>query len=214
MQKSGNNINRVSCRLCESGSDLFYEEGKKKYYRCGRCSAVFLDPVCFLSREQEKARYEKHENSLGDQGYLGFLEPLISLIEQSFGPRHKGLDFGSGPEPAVASLLRQKGYSVELYDPFFCNNPGSLLNKYDFIACSEVIEHFHYPARLRSLLKPGGVLFCMTSLYSKNIDFRNWYYKDDPTHVIFYHRNTLEHIRSLAGFSSVIAAGRIIRFTC
>lgn len=105
---------------------------------------------------------------------------------------------------------------MELYDPFFYNNKETLKSKYNFIACCEVIEHFHNPLNefklLRSLLSPGGVLYCKTDIYSESIDFESWYYKFDPTHVFFYHKNAFQWIQENTFFSKVEIKGRLIEF--
>ena len=41
----------------------------------------------------------------------------------------------------------------------------------------------------------------MTSIYSEDIDFDSWTYKDDITHVFFYHQKALEWIKKEIGFS-------------
>ena len=69
------------------------------------------------------------------------------------------------------------------------------------------MEHFSAPKRefseLASLLKPGGKLYCKTSLYSKEIDFDNWYYKNDVTHIFFYTVKSLEWIKTNLTFSAL-----------
>ena len=206
----------VKCILCQSYGELFFEMPPKRYYQCGHCSAIFLAPECCISKEEEKSRYQEHNNDVEDPRYQKFVEPIVLEIEQRFSRKHKGLDFGAGTGPVIAKLLREKRYSVELYDPFFCNSPEKLQNKYDFIICCEVIEHFRFPAKefklLKALLKPRGVLFCMTELYSEKNDFGAWYYKNDPTHVFFYQRNTLEWIKSRFGFSALKNKGRLVQF--
>lgn len=88
--------------------------------------------------------------------------------------------------------------------------------KYNYIICCEVIEHFHFPQKeftlLRSLLKPGGILYCMTEIYSEDIDFINWHYKNDPTHVFFYHKDALKWIQEHFRFSEVKKKNRLIEF--
>ncbi|MFA6601203.1 MAG: class I SAM-dependent methyltransferase, partial [Candidatus Omnitrophota bacterium] len=194
----------------------FFEEKHKKYYRCRECSAIFLDPACYLSKEAERKRYLEHNNDVEDPRYQKFVDPIVSEVKRKFGRERRGLDFGAGPGPVITKLLRNEGYSLELYDPFFWNDPGKLDAKYDFITCCEVIEHFHFPAeefrRLQSLLVPGGALLCMTELYREEIDFKSWYYKNDPTHVFFYHPDTLERVRSLFGFSGLTIKGRLVQF--
>ncbi|MBS3808501.1 MAG: methyltransferase domain-containing protein, partial [Bacteroidales bacterium] len=82
----------------------------------------------------------------------------------------------------------------------------------------EVAEHFHHPRkefnRLRNLLKPGGRLYCMTEIYQPDIPFQSWNYKNDETHVIFYHRKALEWIARHLSFSNLIIHNdQLITFT-
>jgi SAM-dependent methyltransferase len=113
-------------------------------------------------------------------------------------------------------VLSEKGYSIDQYDPFFCNKPEVLSRKYDYIVCCEVIEHFYKPYnefdQLKSLLKPGGMLICMTDVFYDGIDFAKWYYKNDPTHVFFFHPTSLSYIKTEFGFSTFMLNGRIVRF--
>ena len=106
---------------------------------------------------------------------------------------------------------------MKLYDPFFWNDPALLQNRYDYIACCEVVEHFHDPCKefglLRSLLKPNGSLYCMTKSYTEDIDFQRWHYKNDPTHVFFYHAKAFTWIESHFKFSAVSIEDRLIHFT-
>ena len=175
-----------------------------------------MDARHFLSPAEERARYEQHENCVDDPGYQRFVSPITDAIQEQFTPEAKGLDFGAGTGPVITKLLQDAGYSLLLYDPFFWNNPQVLQARYDFIACCEVMEHFQDPLRefrlLRSLLKPGGVLYCMTKIYSEDIDFMKWHYKNDPTHVFFYHQNTLRWIRAHLHFSRLVTSGNLIRF--
>ena len=207
-------INPVKCTLCNSQTSLFYKNNNRIYFQCIRCSSVLLHPKFFLSPEKEKERYEEHNNNVEDIGYQKFVSPIVNEILKKFETHHHGLDFGAGTGPVIAKLLQQNGYKIELYDPFFWNDAGKLKLKYDFIACCEVIEHFHNPAKefklLRSLLKPGGALFCMTEFIVEAKDFSEWYYKNDLTHVFFYHINALEWIKKNYGFSTLKIKGRLI----
>lgn len=206
----------VLCPLCGGSAGLFFEMPQKIYYQCKQCSGVFLEKGCFVSEEAEKRRYEEHNNNIDDPGYQRFVEPIVSRIQEKFTREHQGLDYGAGTGPVASMLLRKKGYSIELYDPYFWNNPEALIKKYDFIICCEVIEHFKFPnkefALLKSLLSSKGALFCMTELYSEKTDFRNWYYKNDPTHIFFYHQNTLRQIKTMFDFSFMENSGRLVQF--
>jgi hypothetical protein len=79
-----------------------------------------------------------------------------------------------------------------------------------------VIEHFYHPEKefrlLKNLLQPNGRLYCMTHIYNPKIDFENWYYKNDPTHVFIYQEATLIWIKNNFNFASVTIDNRLISF--
>jgi 2-polyprenyl-3-methyl-5-hydroxy-6-metoxy-1,4-benzoquinol methylase len=87
---------------------------------------------------------------------------------------------------------------MDLYDPYFYPDKTVFKNKYEFITCTEAAEHFYNPLaefnRMNELLKKNGVLAVMTSLFDNSINFDNWYYRRDPTHVIFYSEKTFHVI--------------------
>ncbi|MDW7730640.1 MAG: class I SAM-dependent methyltransferase [Bacillota bacterium] len=206
----------ITCSLCSSQASFFYQFRSLCYYRCSNCRSIMLDPGMYLPKEKEKSRYEEHNNDINDPGYQQFVMPVVKKVEQKFNQTHSGLDFGAGTGPVITKLLQEKGFNVQVYDPFFCNNPAVLSQTYNFIVCCEVIEHFHFPARefelLRSLLKPGGSLYLMTEIYHDGIDLGKWYYKNDPTHVFFYHEHALDWIKKHFKFSALKREGRLIHF--
>lgn len=195
----------MNCILCGSLTEKFKVWRENQYYRCKGCGSIVLDPMAYVSGKEEKTRYEEHNNDVEDKRYQKFVSPIVSEVLKDYSKNHKGLDFGSGTGPVITKLLRDQDYNIKKYDPFFANSPQVLEEKYDYIACCEVIEHFHDPKKefklLRSLLKAGGSLYIMTSIYSEDIEFDSWNYKDDPTHVFFYHKNALEWIEKEFGFS-------------
>ncbi len=193
----------MSCPLCFHGSNPLFEN----YFHCPQCDLRFLDPKYHLTPEQEKQRYLSHNNDVTDKRYQKFVSPLVDEVKAHCVQGSCGLDFGSGSGPVLAMLLKENGYQVEMYDPYFCPNPSVLEKYYDFIVSCEVIEHFYSPhvefTKLKKLLKNGGVLGVMTSIYSEEIDFENWYYRRDPSHVVFYSKKTLQWIAKSFGFQSV-----------
>ena len=62
-------------------------------------------------------------------------------------PKSQGLDYGCGPGPALAHMLREAGHDVALFDPFFAPDPAPFNRTYDFVTCTEVAEHFHIQQR-------------------------------------------------------------------
>ena len=181
---------------------------------CSECYGLFRPVRHLPSLEQERARYETHNNDVDDPRYQAFVSPIVSAVGRDFGPQHSGLDFGAGTGPVISKLLRDKGYQIASYDPLFHNRPALLDDSYDYIVCCEVIEHFHSPDRefhlLKRLLKPNGRLYCMTHLYHIEIDLVDWYYTKDPTHVFIYQPKTLGWIRRHYGFSSCIVQDRLV----
>lgn len=117
--------------------------------------------------------------------------PLLPLLM----PGSRGLDYGCGPGPALAAMLTEAGHEVALFDPAYESDVSVLENgRYDFITCTEVVEHFHAPGvefeRLASMLTSGGVLAVMTAFNPGRDAFPSWHYPRDPTHVIFYREET------------------------
>jgi SAM-dependent methyltransferase len=204
------------CPLCAGEGKLFFEDEKFVHYQCQTCRSVFLDPELRLSSEEEKQRYLNHNNDVNDVRYHQFVSPITDAILNDFTVDFMGLDFGAGTGSAISKILKDKGYSIKQYDPFFHNHPELLQGCYDYIACCEVMEHFFEPGRefkrLYSFLKPGGKLYCMTELFQDNVPFDNWYYKNDPTHVFLYHADAINWIQENLGFSESKINGRLITF--
>jgi len=164
--------------------------------------------------KDEKARYEEHNNDVNDEGYRQFVKPITSRILSTYEHGAKGLDFGSGTGPVISVVLEEAGYDITQYDPFFRDDRAALDRQYDYIACCEVVEHFHDPAsefaHLHDLLLPGGRLYIMTYLYDESIDFQGWHYQRDSTHVFIFRETTMEWVAAEFGFSSVSVDGRVV----
>ena len=206
----------LSCPLCNSTATFFCEKPKHLFYKCDTCDGIFRPQHTFLTAEEEKAHYEKHNNDVFDERYQNFVSPIVNAVLQDFSPEAKGLDFGSGTGPVIAKMLTDKGYQVQNFDLFFANDVALLEQKYDYVSCCEVMEHFHQPYKefelLKSLLLPKGKLYCKTAVYNHQKPFENWYYKDDFTHVFIYQPKTLEWIKSEFHFSNLIIKEKLIVF--
>jgi 2-polyprenyl-3-methyl-5-hydroxy-6-metoxy-1,4-benzoquinol methylase len=167
-----------------------------------------------LSREAERAEYDLHQNAIDDPGYRDFLSRLAAPLTERLAPGAHGLDFGCGPGPALAQLLREAGFEMSLYDSFYLPDEGALAAHYDFICATEVVEHLHLPgeelARLWSMLEPGGVLGVMTKLVRDQAAFVRWHYKNDPTHVCFFSEETWHWWARVRGASLSIIGTDVI----
>ncbi|MDB5038020.1 MAG: methyltransferase [Bacteriovoracaceae bacterium] len=193
------------CRLCASSQTEFFawSSDHRSFLNCGVCELKFVEQRFLPTAIKEKARYELHQNSKNDLGYQEFLKPLISAIKERSISGASGLDFGSGPASVLSHLLSE--YSIELFDPFFANERSILEKDYDFIVCTEVLEHLHYPSeeflRLKKSLRPSGSLYIMTLLWDGKMAFKDWHYQRDFTHVSFYSEHTFKWIKENLNFS-------------
>ena len=202
-KKYGYLKNSELCPLClNSDAHILYISKRKNlernYYKCNLCFLVFVPDYFHISPDKQKLRYLEHENDINSEGYKSFLFPVLECILPNISLGDKGLDYGSGPGPALAHMLISEGMMMDTYDIYF-NNDLSIFNKqYDFITCTETIEHFVNPNsdfdKMISLLKPKGHIAIMTSILYEDIDFENWYYRLDPTHVSFYTPHTMDWI--------------------
>lgn len=186
------------CPLCRnSGVQAFARDAARNYYQCGRCNLVFVPPEFHLPAAGEKAQYDLHSN-LDEPGYRRFLQRVCHPLLERLDAAASGLDFGCGPGPVLATMLREQGHSVALYDQFYFPDKCVLLQQYDFITATEVFEHLQYPQQeietLWSCLRSGGTLALMTKLVRDQAAFSIWHYKTDPTHIIFFSLKTFEFL--------------------
>lgn len=141
-------------------------------------------------------RYDLHQNDPTDTGYRRFLNNLMEPVAGSLSPGAEGLDYGCGPGPTLSLMFREAGFYCADYDPFYAPDPVVLERQYDFLTCSEVIEHCHYPMkefdRFLRLVRPGGVIGVMTQLVRDQAAFAKWHYIDDETHVCFFSEETFQ----------------------
>lgn len=187
------------CRVCLSINILDFQcIDDKQYYRCNDCLATQLSIDHLPSREEEYRHYLQHENETSNPRYRAFLARLATPLMGFLPEDAEGLDYGCGPGPALAMMLNEAGFAMETHDPQFSPNPLIDSRRFDFITCTETVEHFHQPAmefaRLRQMLRPNGYLAIMTCFQTDDDKFGNWHYRRDPTHVVFYKQETFEFL--------------------
>ncbi|MCB9366656.1 MAG: class I SAM-dependent methyltransferase [Calditrichaeota bacterium] len=186
------------CPLCEAevGSAAILSD--RRAVRCTNCDLITVIEDDRLSPLEEHGRYLLHKNTRADLNYVTFLASLVSRLVEHVDPPAQVLDFGSGPEPVLAELLRENGYTVSIYDKFFADDPAVLNVQYDAVVCCETAEHFREPLkewmRLISLTKEHGILAVKTLFHGEKTDIFNWWYMRDPTHVCFYSHQTMRWI--------------------
>lgn len=194
------------CRSTETRSFQVIDD--MQYWRCEACQATWLDAAHHLTAEAEYAHYLNHENEVDDPGYRRFLSKLANPLLRVLPPQAEGLDFGCGPGPALTAMLIEAGHRMSLWDPFFATARDILDRRYDFITCTEVLEHLSDPkgtfAMFDRLLRPGGWLGLMTCFQTADEAFATWHYRKDPTHIVFYRAQTIEHIAGQLDWSCEI----------
>ncbi len=187
------------CPLCASDTLAPFQQAE--YLRCGKCFLIVK--VARLSRELEKARYLLHTNNINDAGYRNFLAPVRDAVATLFSKGARGLDFGSGPVPALTDWLNSEGYQVTPYDVYFKADGLGDAGQFDFICCIETAEHFARPLQefqsMFSRLHRHGALIMMTALYQDGQILKDWSYANDKTHICFYSRKTLEWVEKHFG---------------
>jgi SAM-dependent methyltransferase len=195
----------TSCLICSAET---YEKSDRKgrvFHFCTECFFISLDPRFYLTFEEERRRYELHNNDSGNDGYRNWLETFIGdAVRPNINLKSRILDFGSGPNPCLQEILINEGYSVDIYDKHFHDIP--IIGLYDMITSTEVFEHVHAPQTvvktLQSHLKPGGYLAIKTSMRPESDeDFLKWWYKEDKTHISFFSMETINFLASMTGLT-------------
>ncbi len=191
------------CRLCGASADEF-TAGGAVYAECPDCGYVGIEPGRIPTPEAEERRYRLHRNSYGDGRYKAWIADYLDAVADYLPPGASVLDFGSGPEPVPAMMLRDRGCAVSAYDPFFA--PGDAWRKasWDAILVHEVAEHLCEPGaaltELAALLAPGGAMCIRTRFPPENReDFGRWHYRMDETHVGFFAARSMEWLAERLG---------------
>ena len=200
--------------MCGSAVSFYCADKRRDYYRCSSCCAVHVPHEFHLSSAEEKLEYDKHENHIDDEGYRRFLSRMANPIADAVAVGASGLDFGCGPGPALAAMLEAKGFSMSIYDKYYANDVQVLARKYDFICATEVVEHLQAPMQvvesLWGSLNAGGVLGVMTKRADNLEKFKSWHYKNDPTHIVFFHEKTFQWLANRLSASLRIISDDVV----
>ena len=195
----------TECPTCKhQGSHEFSKDLKRIYRICQNCSLVYVPRDSVVSEEEEKKRYEAHENDELDPQYRAYLMNLVGLIMPELRIGNLGLDFGCGKSTLLSQLFEEQGFKINSYDLYFHDHIERLQIKYDFIILSEVIEHLRDPfdcmKHLVSFLNQKGKIIIKTKFYpTDKASFDNWFYKRDITHIQFFNKSSMNHLISSIG---------------
>ncbi|GAM24565.1 hypothetical protein SAMD00019534_077400 [Acytostelium subglobosum LB1] len=196
------------CPLCLNENTVHFSSAfKKNYYSCTVCTLVFVHQHYHVTEDKEKTRYQFHNNSPLDKKYVSFLQPAFNSLLPLLPTGARGLDYGCGPGPALSLMFGEKGHTMENYDPYFMPNDkvkqveeGKTIEPFDFVTCTEAIEHFRRPKDdldkllLKGMVKTGGHLLFMTQFLKNDEMFATWHYPRDITHICFFRGSTFQWI--------------------
>lgn len=194
------------CPLCHhTETDLFHQDKQRPYFQCQQCALVFVPPSHLPSLAREKQEYDLHQNLDSDLGYQRFLSKLTDPLTEVLAQGATGLDYGCGPNPVLAKMLNSRGFTTRYFDPIYFPATEPLTDRYDFISCSEAIEHFHQPAKewrhWMTMLRNHGWLGIMTKRVINAQRFAHWHYKNDITHVSFFSSATFDWLAQRDGLT-------------
>jgi hypothetical protein len=205
------------CPLCGlEDAAPFFRSRTREFERCARCDMVFVPARFHLDEKGQLERYLTHNNDPADVEYRRFLSRLLDSLRPYLRPGMVGLDYGAGPGPALAIMMREEGFDVRVYDPFFHPDGSALQTSYDFITCTETAEHFSDPLRdfqrLDGMLRPSGWLGVMTGMLDSWDNFPGWHYHRDPTHICFYSSETMAWIGERLSWEVLLPRPNVVLF--
>jgi hypothetical protein len=197
----------IECKLCQvPGCSRIPSCRRRTFLHCSACGLVFVPASEWLTIEAERARYDHHDNTRMNPGYLRFLDEVVAQVEALQVGTASILDYGCGGQAVLTGLLRDKGMSCIGYDPIYGRD--QLGGPHALVILCEVIEHLRdlrgELARVGRLLGPGGRVLLRTRLHPGIAAMADWWYARDATHINFIGEETLARAAGLAGCNTVV----------
>ena len=193
----------MRCHICNESTLMFIDEQSQMvYYHCRECDYIFKHPSVYQTIDQQKERYDLHENEEKSEGYRAYFQRFLDFTLPLVGLPDSALDFGCGKSILLSKMLEEEGIHCDAYDPLYHSDGMQKGKMYDFIVSTEVFEHLHQPKEVFEMLlrhlKPGGYLAIQTEFHPYDMkDFKHWYYHQDPTHIVFFSIKTFEMLANL-----------------
>ena len=195
----------MKCLICSSLCNSFEDmRWGVLYYECDSCHLIMKSPKHLSNFKEQKKRYDLHQNSSDSSGYRAYFERFIDFVLPLEPKPLRGLDFGCGATSLLADILAEHDIGTDFYDPIYHSDRVYESRVYDLIVSVEVFEHLHDPkttfGMLVEHLAVDGYIAIQTALRpDSKEEFLNWYYRLDPTHVLFFSINSLEVLASEFG---------------
>ena len=206
-----------SCPICHASSVLFFQD-QRVFYKCSDCSLIFTED--FPEKDVEEQHY-KDQWATTDPGFWKQqVDVLVQLIGNYQMPS-RILDFGSGSGEMTAEF-RARGFNITPLEPMTHGylKDQNYSEKFDVVIAVEVIEHLREPWKeiyeIEKVLAPDGIVIFSTLLTNAFIDrpdasehFKNWWYKDDPTHVCFFCNRVLSKMADVKNYDIDIFGDKV-----
>ncbi len=194
----------MKCRLCQSEScSPFCSDKSRSYIRCNDCQLIFVPPEAFITADEEKKRYALHDNTPDNIEYVHYLKNVAEELHRIPLTSPKVLDYGSGPEKVLTDILLKKGVDCTAFDPLYDIVFEIENNIFDIVILCEVVEHMRdirkEAALIKTILKPQGYVMIRTELFREGVDFVNWWYLRDPTHINFFSKASMQRFGEKLG---------------
>lgn len=198
----------MNCPLCEAaGCTAFFKDVRRTFFFCNECKLLFVPAEEHISLDDEKKRYDLHDNSTANKGYIRFLEEIAGVIEDLKPVDQNVLDYGCGKNAVLGMLLQRKGVTIDSYDPLYSLGIECLSKKYDILVLCEVVEHMRNLKdeirRIKKILDKNGKIILRTNVYPSVEEFCTWWYKEDMTHINFFSRKSIQLFASKIGDKKV-----------
>ncbi len=192
------------CKLCESfGVEKFCEDKNRTYYRCPDCELIFVPEKFHLDIINEKARYDLHNNSIYNEGYVKYLTEVFEIVKTISKKNESILDFGAGKEAVLTTIFQKNGYNCTAYDPLYNHGEKVEFESFDLLIACEVVEHIRCIQKevtlIKKLLKPTSKILIRTQMYPSPEKFLKWWYIQDLTHINLFTTKTMLILADLLG---------------
>jgi len=183
------------------------------YYGCRCCGLIFKSSENYQDFTRQKKRYDLHQNDEESEGYRAYFKRFLDYTLPRTGDVQYALDFGCGASSLLANMLKEEGIACDRYDPIYHPDLSYRQKHYDLIVSVEVFEHLHRPgevfAELLERLRPGGYLAIQTEFHpDRESQFLKWYYRLDPTHIVFFGPETFRYLAELYGCRYIADNGK------
>ncbi|CCQ91311.1 hypothetical protein NITGR_620008 [Nitrospina gracilis 3/211] len=198
------------CRICQAPSPEFYRDDRT-FHKCPQCWYIFTNHL--PADEVAEGHYKMQWGDQTEDMFKGQADGVLQILSEMGIPHQRLLDFGSG-SGALTRELQSRGFDVTALDPMEHGflNKQNYAQPFDAVIAVEVIEHLPNPLEeirnIVNVMVPEGVAVFTTGMTTPFIEqpdaalqFGNWWYKDDPTHIGFFCERTLAVIGGLGPYT-------------